>query len=108
MDKSIEESGLIFSFVNINNAVKFDDLDFYRNAFNALPGSKGVDIIADSAEWIQLIEIKNCKNHEAENMWRTGVDNSKLKSKPRGLDESHESFDVEISKKVAMTLSCIL
>ena len=71
MDKSISESGLTFSFTNINEAVKFDDLDFYRNQYNALPGSKGVDIIADSDDWIQLIEIKNCKGHEAENMWRT-------------------------------------
>lgn len=106
--KHISESGLTFSFEDVNDAVKFDDTLFYREYFNNLPGSKGVDIIVDSADCIQLIEIKNCIGHETENRWRTHVNNSKINLAPRDLNVEHrESLDIEVAKKVAMTLTCV-
>ena len=53
-------------------------------------------------------EIKNCLGHEAENRWRTSTDNRKLDSAPRDLDvENRDSFDIEVVKKVAMTILCL-
>ena len=46
----INESRLTFRFAG-SSALKFDDTPFYREHFNGLPGSKGVDILYDSAEW---------------------------------------------------------
>ena len=60
----INESNLTFSFADGTTVIKFDNTDFYRKVFNKLPGSKGVDIIADSNDMLQLIEIKNCTGHE--------------------------------------------
>lgn len=105
----IEESDLTFEFQEDVKAVKFDDTEFYRQFFNKMPSSKGVDIIANSKDVIQLIEIKNCTGHEAENMWRTSVDNSKVESAPHNLDVSErDSLDIEVTKKVASTISCLL
>lgn len=104
----IEESGLRFEFGEDVQAVKFDDQPFYRRAFNKLPEAKGVDILADSKEIIQLIEIKNCSGHERENMWRTSVNNSRIGSAPRELDtENRNSLDIEVAKKVASTINCL-
>lgn len=77
---NIEESNLTFVFPKDIIVSKFDDGRFYRKSFGKMPGGKGVDIIADSGDMLQLIEIKNCKGHEQENRWRTSVDNSKVKS----------------------------
>ena len=108
-NKEISESGLTFEFRDVNDAIKFDDTDIYRNEFNMLPDSKGVDIIADSNSFIQLIEIKNCKGHESENMWRMGIDNSKIKSAPHDIDVTNrDSLDIEVSKKAAMTIACLM
>ena len=108
MNKEITESGLVFVFSDISDAVKFDDTAFYRNEFNALPEGKGVDIIADSQDFIQLIEVKNCTGHETENVWRTSINNSKLNSAPHDLDvENRDSLDIEVAKKIASTLTCI-
>ncbi len=105
---NIEESNLLFSFDSRYDAVKFDDTDFYRVYFNQMPGSKGVDIIADSDEVLHFIEIKNCMGHEIENMWRIGVDNSKISSAPQDLSvDNRESLDIEIAKKISMTISCL-
>lgn len=104
----IEESGLHFIFEEGVQAVKFDNRLFYRNDFNKMPFSKGVDILADSREAIQMIEIKNCTGHEVENMWRTSVDNSKISSAPQGLDvENRDSLDIEVARKVASTITCL-
>ena len=104
----IEESGLRFEFGEDVQAVKFDDQTFYRQEFNKLPEAKGVDILADSKELIQLIEIKNCLGHERENMWRTSVNNSRIGSAPRELDtENRNSLDIEVAKKVASTINCL-
>ena len=105
----IEESNLSFEFDNETQAIKFDDTKFYRQFFNRMPSSKGVDILADSKEMIQFIEIKNCTGHEIENMWRTSINNSKLSAAPRDLDvDDRDSLDIEVTKKVAATISCLL
>ena len=56
----IEESNLKFKFAPQVCAVKFDDCKFYRKEFNKLSSAKGVDILADSKEAFQFIEVKNC------------------------------------------------
>lgn len=106
--KEIEESNLLFSFDDSYDVIKLDDKAFYRRYFNSMPGAKGVDIVADSDEIIHLVEIKNCLGHEAENRWRISIDNSKLGSAPRGLDvDNRDSFDIEVTKKVAMSILCL-
>lgn len=53
-----EESGLKFGFPDENIAIKFDDTKYYRDLFNALPGSKGVDFISAGKDAISFIEVK--------------------------------------------------
>ena len=104
-----EESNLRFAFTEDNNVVKFDETEFYRKIFNHMPQSKGVDFLADSKEYLQFIEIKNCVGHEIENVWRTGVDNSCLSRAPRDLPmEERESLDREVVKKVVSTIACLV
>lgn len=104
----IEESNLAFKFSEDCQVIKFDDTEFYRRRFNKLPEAKGVDIISNSKEAIQLIEIKNCTGHESENIWRTSINNSKIESAPRELDvENRESLDIEVAKKVSSTIACL-
>lgn len=104
----VSERDLVFSFDSAYTAIKFDENPFYRDYCNHMPGGKGVDIVADSDEIIHLVEIKNCLGHEAENRWRTSTDNRKLDSAPRDLDvENRDSFDIEVVKKVAMTILCL-
>ena len=104
---NIEESNLTFVFPKDIIVSKFDDGRFYRKSFGKMPGGKGVDIIADSGDMLQLIEIKNCKGHEQENRWRTSVDNSKVTSAPATLDvKDRDSLDIEVAKKVASTIAC--
>ena len=105
---NIEESNLTFVFPKDIIVSKFDDGKFYRKSFGKMPGGKGVDIIADSGDMLQLIEIKNCKGHEQENRWRTSVDNSKVTSAPATLDvKDRDSLDIEVAKKVASTIACL-
>ena len=105
----IEESDLVFEFDEGTQAIKFDDTEFYRKLFNKMPSAKGVDILANSKEVIQFIEIKNCTGHETENMQRTSINNSNLKSAPRDLDiEDRDSLDIEVAKKVASTVTCLV
>ncbi len=61
--------------------INFDDDKFYRKEFNILSGSKGVDIIASSDKFIHMIEIKNCKGKEQDNIWRIGVNNKNIKKR---------------------------
>lgn len=104
----IRESNLEFKFSDDCRVIKFDDTEFYRKRFNKLPEAKGVDIISNSEEILRFIEIKNCEGHEAENLWRTSVNNSKLESAPRELEtENRDSFDIEVAKKVASTIACL-
>lgn len=105
---NIEENNITFTFSEQMTVTKFDDTKFYRESYNKLPNCKGVDIIADSGEMLQLIEVKNCSGHEAENAWRTSVNNSKLSSAPLTIDvEDRDSLDIEMAKKVASTIACL-
>lgn len=106
---SIIESGLEFEFEADISAVKFDDSRFYRRYFNRLPHSKGVDVILSSADKLVFMEVKNCTGHEHDNNWRLHPDNSKVHTSPTTVNvEDRESLDVEVSKKVTMTLACLL
>lgn len=106
--REIKESDLKFTFSEQMTAIKFDDTKFYREAYNKLPGGKGVDIIADSDEMLQLIEVKNCSGRDVENNWRIHTNNSKISSAPAGLDvEERDSLDIEVAKKVASTIACL-
>ena len=106
--KRIEESNLKFMFPEYMTVLKFDDTKFYQGTFSKMPGGKGVDIIADSDEILQLIEIKNCTGHEIENNWRIHTNNRKVNSAPEDLHiENRDSLDIEIAKKVASTIACL-
>lgn len=104
----INEGELLFVFGDNTKAYKFDDDKFYRKEFNILSGSKGVDIIASSDKFIHMIEIKNCKGKEQDNIWRIGVNNKNIKKRGyNDSDSNKESYDIEIPKKVAMTIACL-
>ena len=105
----IKEGNLIFSFSNEYTAIKFDDTGFYRNRFSKSPDSKGVDIIADSKDVIQIIEIKNCVGFERDNLWRTAT-NNRLKDKEelKHVNLHKDSLDIEVSKKLLDTIACLV
>ena len=104
----IREKDLVFSFPAQYSAVKFDDTRFYRDIFAKHSGAKGVDIIADSNTCIQLIEVKDCTGHEVENRWKTFINNSKRAAAAQHFDVvGRDSYDIEISKKVASTIVCL-
>jgi len=108
MPNNISESGITFSFPDDNQVVKFDDTPFYRDFFNCLEGAKGVDIISNSSNRVCIIEVKNCTGHEHENAWRLGVNNSSKEKAAQTVDvENRDSLDIEVARKVAMTLCCI-
>lgn len=102
------ESGLEFDFVNGISVDKFDDTNFYRNSFNNLPNSKGVDFIAKNSNTLVLIEVKNCIGNECDNRWRIAPNNLKLTTTATTVDtEGRNSLDIEVSQKIAMTLACL-
>lgn len=104
-----KEGALEFDFVDNYQVLKFDETRFYRERFNGLAGSKGIDFLVEAEDELVMIEVKDCKGHESDNRWRLGINNSKKHVAPRGLDvEDRDSFDVEVAKKVAMSLACIV
>ena len=106
MATTLDESGLRFAFDG--DAVKFDETAYYRRHFAYQPEGKGVDFIALSPGRVQMIEVKNCLGHEAENQWRIGKDNSSRAKRAPGQDETdRDSVDIEIAKKVASTIACL-
>lgn len=103
-----EESGLKFGFPDENIVIKFDDTKYYRDLFNALPGSKGVDFISVGKDAISFIEVKNCLGDEGNCRWRIFPNNQKLETTSTTVDtEGRESLDIEVSQKVAMTLAAL-
>lgn len=103
-----EESGLKFGFPDGSDVVKFDDTLYYRNEFNALPGSKGVDFISDEKDTLSFIEVKNCMGNEGNNRWRIMPNNSKRMTTHTTVDvEDRDSLDIEVPQKVAMTLAAL-
>ena len=76
----IEESRLKFKFPDKSHVIKFDDTKFYRNLFNSLPESKGIDFIAIENDSISFIEVKNCIGDEGNCRWRIAPNNHKRAS----------------------------
>ena len=103
-----EESGLKFGFPDGCIAIKFDDTKYYRDLFNTLPGSKGVDFISVGKDAISFIEVKNCLGDEGNCRWRIAPNNQKRDTTSTTVDtEGRESLDIEVSQKVAMTLAAL-
>ena len=103
-----EESGLKFGFPDENIAIKFDDTKYYRDLFNALPGSKGVDFISAGKDAISFIEVKNCLGDEGNCRWRIFPNNQKRDTTSTKVDvQGRESLDIEVPQKVAMTLAAL-
>ena len=103
-----EESGLKFGFPDENIAIKFDDTKYYRDLFNALPGSKGVDFISAGEDAISFIEVKNCLGDEGNCRWRIFPNNQKRDTTSTKVDvQGRESLDIEVPQKVAMTLAAL-
>ncbi|MEN6351264.1 MAG: DUF6661 family protein [Syntrophomonas sp.] len=104
----INESGIIFDFDDDLNVEKFDNTGFYQKYFKKLTGGKGVDIIVKSNDTLILIEVKNCAGHENDNRWRIFDNNRKRDTTATTVDtENRDSLDIEIPKKIAMTLACL-
>ena len=104
----IDESGIVFDFDKNLTVDKFDDTSYYQNYFKKLTGGKGVDFILKSEDTLMLIEVKNCAGHETDNRWRLSPDNSKRATTATVVDtEDRDSLDIEIPKKIAMTLACL-
>lgn len=104
-----EESGLKFGFPDDNIAIKFDDTKYYRDLFNALPGSKGVDFISAGKDAISFIEVKNCLGDEGNCRWRIFPNSQKRDTTSTKVDvEGRESLDIEVPQKVAMTLAALV
>lgn len=100
----INESRLTFRFSD--EALKFDDTDYYRSYFNAFPQSKGVDVISYGDTYGLLLEIKNFSDDEPNQVWRLHPDNKRLAHAPPKTT-IHSSLDIECAQKVAMTLACL-
>lgn len=103
------ESGIKFEFKDEFSVEKFDETSFYRQSFNKLPNSKGVDFIAKNSEIILLMEVKNCRGNESDNRWRIATNNKKVSTAPTSVDtEGRVSIDIELAQKIAMTLACLV
>lgn len=103
-----EESGLKFGFPDGNIVIKFDDTKYYRDLFNALPGSKGVDFISIGKDEISFIEVKNCLGDEGNCRWRIAPNNQKQDTTSTTVDvKGRDSLDIEVPQKVAMTLAAL-
>lgn len=104
-----DESGIVFDFNNTLTVNKFDDTGYYQNYFKKLTGGKGVDFILKSDDTLMLVEVKNCAGHESANRWRIFPDNGKRDTTATTVDtDDRDSLDIEIPKKIAMTLACLL
>lgn len=103
-----EESGLKFGFPDGNIVIKFDDTKYYRDLFNALPGSKGVDFISIGKDEISFIEVKNCLGDEGNCRWRIAPNNQKQDTTSTTVDvKGRDSLDIEVPQKAAMTLAAL-
>lgn len=104
-----EESRLQFAFSDDTKVIKFDDTAYYRNLFNVLPDSKGVDFISVKEDSVAFIEVKNCLGDEGNNRWRIFPNNQKKNTSHTTVDvDGRESLDIEVPKKVAMTLAALV
>lgn len=92
-----------------SSVIKFDDMPFYRQHFNNLPSAKGVDFLAMGKNDILFLEVKDCAGSESDNRWRIFPNNRKRGTSTTSVDtDGRDSLDIEVPKKVAMTLACLL
>lgn len=104
----IEESGIVFDFDDHLVVDKFDESGYFQKYFKKLTGGKGVDFILKSEDTLMLIEVKNCDGHECDNRWRISPDNSRRSTTATIVNtDDRDSLDIEIPKKIAMTLACL-
>ena len=104
-----EESGLKFAFPDDALVIKFDDEEFYRQEFNKLPEAKGVDFLSVTKDLAVFVEVKNCKGYENDNRWRIVPNDNKVDTANTGYSvENRHSLDIEVSQKVAMTISALM
>ena len=104
-----EESGLKFQFPENDTVIKFDDTKFYRDYFNKLPESKGVDFISVAKDKIAFIEVKNCTGDEGNCRWRIAPDNQKRNTVHTSVNvEGRDSLDIEVAQKTAMTIAALI
>ena len=109
MAKIKEESGLQFAFPDDALVIKFDDEEFYRQDFNKLPASKGVDFLTATKNSSIFVEVKNCLDHENDNRWRIAPNDSKVATANTSYPVAdRHSLDIEVSQKVAMTISALM
>lgn len=102
------ESNLVFDFDDAYTVSKFDDTDFYRNKFNAMPRSKAVDFLAVDRKKYVFIEVKNCVGNESINRWRIDKNNRKRDTASTTADRSdRDSLDIEMAEKVTMTIAAL-
>jgi hypothetical protein len=113
----MKEGNLSFQFPQKYQELKFDDTNFYKSKFMSyMPDGKGVDCIAFSESEFILMEVKNFSGYEKDNIWRTHTDSAVVNIEKQDIGKRiannkyslDESLDIEVSKKVAMTLSCLL
>lgn len=104
-----EESGLKFQFPENDTVIKFDDTKFYRDYFNNLPESKGVDFITVDRDRIVFIEVKNCTGDEGNCRWRIAPDNQKRNTAHTSTNvKGRDSLDIEVAQKTAMTIAALV
>ena len=104
-----EESGIKFIFPDQSRPIKYDSCDFYRSYVSQLTAAKGGDFISIQAGRLVLTEVKNCKGFENDNNWRIFLDNKKKYTSHTGVNvENRDSLDIEIAKKVAMTIDGLI
>ena len=105
----IEESRLKFAFSENSTVIKFDDTEFYRDYFNKLPESKGVDFISVDKDKMVFIEVKNCVGDEGNCRSRIVPDNKKRNTSRTTVNvEGRDSLDIEVAQKIAMTVAALV
>ena len=104
METTLREGDISFTFHG--TAVKFDETKFYRNQFLKRTSGKGMDFIAVSSGQVLLMEVKDCREDEINNLWRISPNNRLLGIAP---DEyrRRDSLDIEVAKKVLFTIPCL-
>ena len=92
------ESNLNFEF--LGEAIKFDETKFYEKFKSYLTNGNGVDFLSMNSSKFIMLEVKNCTGYEKDNLWRTKTDFIN--------EQGEESFDIEVAKKVAGTIACLV
>ena len=107
METTLREGDISFTFQG--KAVKFDETGFYREKFLKMPGGKGVDFLsAPSTDGVLILEVKDCRGDEKNNMWRVVPNNKYKKDAPNYQNvKERDSLDIEVVQKVVSTISCL-